>query len=55
MALAPTTVAQLEGHSRETFAKIVALSGSVPSYWLDVGTDLTLIPAAIGDCLASHG
>jgi len=55
LALAPTTVAQLEGHSRETFAKIVALSGSVPSYWLDVGTDLTLIPAAIGDCLASHG
>ena len=51
LALAPTTVAQLEGHSRETFAKIVAISGSVPSYWLDVGTDLTRIPAVIADYL----
>jgi len=47
LALAPTTVAQLEGHSRETFAKIVAFSGSVPSYWLDVGTDLPQIAHVI--------
>ena len=47
LALAPTTVAQLEGHSRETFEKIVALSGSVPSYWLDVGTDLPQIARVI--------
>lgn len=54
LALAPTTVAQLEGHSHETFSKIVAVSGSVPSYWLDVGTDLTQIAVVIGDCLGRH-
>jgi hypothetical protein len=54
LALAPTTLAQLEGHSRETFAKIVALSGRVPTYWLDVGTDLPMIAGVIANHLG-HG
>lgn len=51
LALAPTTVAQLEGHSHEIFAKISVLAGSVPSLWLDVGTDLPQIAAVIAEYL----
>lgn len=52
-AVAPTTVAQLEGHSREAFAKIAAFVRSVPSFWLEAGTDLPQIPRVIGDYLRS--
>lgn len=50
-AVAPTTVAQLEGHGREAFAKIAAFVRQVPSWWLEVGTDLPQIPRVIGDYL----
>lgn len=52
-AVAPTTVAQLEGHSREAFAKIAAFVRRVPAWWLEVGTDLPQIPRVIGDHLRS--
>jgi len=51
VAVAPTTVAQLEGHGREAFAKIAAFVRRMPAFWLEVGTDLPQIPRVIGDHL----
>jgi hypothetical protein len=52
-AVAATTVAQLEGHSGEAFAKIATFVHRVPSFWLETGTDLPQITRVIGDYLRS--
>jgi hypothetical protein len=51
MAIAPTTVFHLQGASRELFQKLSRLVKQVPSYTLELGTDLTQIPEAISSVL----
>jgi hypothetical protein len=46
-ALAPTTVFQLRVDREQAFAKMSDLVKQVPSYWLEAGTELEEIPAAI--------
>lgn len=46
-ALAPTTVLHLEGDSKLAFEKMSRFVQSVPCFWLEVGTDMAQIPAAI--------
>jgi hypothetical protein len=46
-ALAPTTIKHLEGDSQLAYAKMRALTQSVPSYWLELGTDLQQVPQVI--------
>lgn len=46
-ALAPTSILHLEGDSRLAFDKMSALVKLVPSYWLDVGSNLDSIPGVI--------
>ena len=50
-ALAPTTLYHLPGAERQAFAKIGALVRQLPSYVLEVGTDLSQIPARILELL----
>ena len=51
-ALAPTTVFQLPRLDREAFARVVALSRSVPAYHLELGTDRDRVPEAVAGLLA---
>jgi hypothetical protein len=51
MAIAPTTVFHLQGASRELFQKLSRLVKQVPSYTLELGTDLSQIPATISAVL----
>jgi hypothetical protein len=46
-ALAPTTLFQLPGADRKAFDKLASLVREVPTYRLDLGTDLPGIPRAI--------
>lgn len=46
-ALAPTTIKHLEGDSQLAYAKMRALVQAVPSYWLELGTDLAQVPGVI--------
>lgn len=52
-AIAPTTMIQLPGALPELFAKLRRLSGAVPCYWLDAGTELSEIPVAVDELLTS--
>ena len=54
-ALAPTTVIHLQGAADQTMSKLAALARSVPSFYLDMGTDLTQIPTTIAKFLDEHG
>jgi hypothetical protein len=47
LALAPTTVFQMEGASKPAFAKMRRFAESVPSYWLELGSDPAQIPDVI--------
>lgn len=51
MALAPTTVIHLQGGSAEAMSKLGALTKRVPSFQLELGTDLSQIPAVISKFL----
>ena len=51
-ALAPSTVFQLKGADQRDLHCIAELSRRVPGHFLDVGTDLTRIAAAIASLLA---
>ncbi len=53
VAIAPTTMFQLPGESPEVFAKVSRLTRTVPSYWLDVGTELSEIPVAVDELLTT--
>lgn len=50
-AAAPSTVLQLPGAGRQTFAKLGSAAKQVPAFTLDTGTDLDSIPAAIQSIL----
>jgi hypothetical protein len=52
-AIAPMTMFLLPGYSDDVFAKVVRLSQSVPCFWLDAGTDLSEIPTAVEDLVAT--
>ncbi len=51
MAIAPTTSRHLTGTIRETTAKVLRLSRSVPVFVIETGTDLAQIPATIAKLL----
>lgn len=55
LALAPSTVAQLPGANVEMFQRLAALTRSVPSLYLDVGTEMSQIPQTILSVLEQHG
>lgn len=52
-ALAPSTLFQSTGLGDDSFKKMAALSRRIPSYYLELGTDLRGIPKAIGSLLRS--
>jgi len=54
MALAPTTILSLPGADQGILNRMTRLARQVPSYVLEVGTDLAQIPAIIMDLLAEH-
>ena len=54
-ALAPTTLFQLPGNSKRVFAKIASLVHKVPTFILEVGTDLAQIPEVVGRFLGKRG
>jgi len=47
LALAPTTLCHLPGAERQGFEKLKTLVRQTPAYWLEAGTELPGIPAAI--------
>lgn len=51
--IAPMTMFLLPGSSPEVFARVSRLVHSVPSFWLDAGTELSEIPVAVDDLLAN--
>jgi hypothetical protein len=53
LALAPTTILHMAGASQEAFEKMSRLVKQTPCYVLEAGTDLTQIPAAVRELLAS--
>jgi hypothetical protein len=53
MALAPSTIFQLQGSSQATFQHIRRLVEQVPSYVLELGADVGNIPRVIVDLLSS--
>lgn len=55
LALAPSTLFQLPGAGIADFERLSALVRSVPSYILELGTDLKTIPGAILRVLAGGG
>ncbi len=46
-ALAPSTISQLPNSYRENFLEMVKIVRQVPSYYLDVGTEMAAIPEVI--------
>jgi hypothetical protein len=54
LALAPSTVFQLPGAGPETFSTLARVVRRVPTYRLDVGTDLRTIPPAVRRVLEEH-
>ncbi len=53
-ALAPTTVIHLQGAADQTMSKLASLARCVPSFYLEMGTDLAQIPAVISTFLREH-
>lgn len=53
MALAPTTIMQLEGGSREAYGKMSGLVKTLPCLWLELG-DVAQLPDVIAGYLARH-
>jgi hypothetical protein len=51
-AIAPMTLFLLPGSSPEVFAKVSRLVDSVPSFWLEAGTELSEIPLVVDDLVA---
>ncbi|HEY6599696.1 MAG TPA: hypothetical protein VIZ30_10295, partial [Pseudomonadales bacterium] len=47
MAIAPTSVMLLPRPNREAFERLTQLVQSTPSYWLELGRRVDLIPAAV--------
>jgi hypothetical protein len=54
LALAPSTIFQLPGAGNTDFERLSALVRQLPSYRLELGTDLTAIPGAILRTLAEN-
>jgi hypothetical protein len=54
-ALAPSTIFQLVEPGEKAFRALARLARQVPSYYLDLGTDLRQIPGVIMDYLHSRG
>ena len=52
-ALAPSTIFQLPGTASSDLAAMAQLVRQVPTYALDLGTDLDAVPVAIADLLRS--
>lgn len=52
-ALAPSTLFQSTGLGDDSFKKMAALSRRIPSFFLELGTDLRGVPRAIGALLKS--
>jgi hypothetical protein len=52
-ALAPTTVFQLPGDGKRSFDMLSTIARRTPCYWLELGTELRRIPAAIAEVLRS--
>jgi hypothetical protein len=51
LTLAPTTMMVLQSETAVSFRRIAAFVAATPAYWLDVGSDLDRIPAAIESIL----
>ena len=51
LALAPTTLLMLYANSSKVFKRIAELVNALPAFWLDLGTDLDVVPLAIEDLL----
>ncbi len=51
-ALAPSTLFQLSGAAATNFKVMAEFVRRIPSYYLELGTDLNQIPAVIGDYLS---
>jgi hypothetical protein len=54
LALAPSTIFQLPGAGQPAFQSLGELAKKVPSYVLEVGTDLSAIPDVIKNLLAEY-
>jgi hypothetical protein len=54
IALAPATILSLPGAGQGILRRMTRLARQVPSYVLEVGTDLSQIPPIIMDLLAEH-
>ncbi len=52
-ALAPTSVMYLARPNRAAFDRITALVESVPSFWLNLGRDISTIAPAVSEMIAS--
>lgn len=55
LALAPSTIAQLPGANAQVFQRLAAVTRSVPSLYLDLGTDMNQVPQTILRVLAEFG
>jgi hypothetical protein len=51
-ALAPSTIFQLPGARNDDFQNLIAIVKQIPSYDLELGTDLVRIPSVISDLLS---
>ena len=54
-ALAPSTIFQLPGARNDDFQNLIGIVKQVPSYDLELGTDLDRIPNAISGLLSEDG
>ncbi len=50
-ALAPSTMQQISGPDQSAWRAITSLAKQVPSYGIDIGSDLEMIPGVIADLL----